>query len=145
MNYSGVGFGLLVFLLVGCSLPTRSDKLILGSCVGPEHPCLSKQIRFLEEVLETLDYYLEVQQYQSAICFDLSNSGQVDGEIWRIRGVDSEYQNLIRVPVPLWLHPEFPVFSLLCKSISENLWVKNLTLGSWRPGLSFSRCRVGLL
>ncbi len=96
----------LLMLLVSCSSPSTSDKLILVLGVDPQHPYLRKQIRFLKEVLGTLDYDLEVQQHQSAFCFELSNSGQVDGEIWRIRGVDAEYRNLIRVPIALWSHPE---------------------------------------
>ena len=47
---------------------------------------MQKQIQFLEEVLETLNYDLEVRQYQSAHCLELSNSGQMDGELWRIEG-----------------------------------------------------------
>lgn len=81
-------------------------KLVLVSGVDPQHPYLRKQIQFLEEVLKHLNYDLEVPQYQSAKCFELSNSGQVDGEIWRIRGVEAEYKNLVRVPVALWSHPE---------------------------------------
>ncbi len=96
----------LWILLTACSPPDTSQKLVLVVGVNPEHPYLSKQVRFLEEVLETLDYELEVQQFQSAHCLELSNSGQVDGEIWRIKGVDTEYQNLVRVPVALWSHPE---------------------------------------
>ncbi|MFC1796543.1 substrate-binding periplasmic protein [Pseudomonadota bacterium] len=37
---------------------------------------------------------------------ELSNSGQVDGEIWRIEGLDAQYENLIRVPAAIWSHPE---------------------------------------
>ena len=91
--------------LMGC-VPAGPDRLVLVTGVDPQHPYLSKQIEFLRMVLERVDYDLEIQQHQSARCFELSNSGQVDGEIWRIRGVDAQYPNLIRVPVALWSHPE---------------------------------------
>lgn len=106
-------FAKLIFLLgslflslgVGHSAETH-NKLILVTGADPQHPYLKKQIQFLAEVLKTLDYELEVQMHQSAVCFELSNSGQVDGEIWRILGVDAEYQNLLRVPTAIWSHPE---------------------------------------
>ncbi len=97
---------LVLGILPGCSSSSSPVKIILVSGVDPHHPYLAKQIKFLEEVFKTLNYKLEVQQYQSAHCFELSNSGEVDGEIWRIEGVDAEFKNLIRVPVPLWSHPE---------------------------------------
>ena len=96
----------LLVLLDGCSSSAEHEKLVLVSGVDPQHPYLRKQIEFLNEVLQAVDYDLEVQQYQSARCFELSNSGQADGEIWRIAGVDADYPNLIRVPVALWSHPE---------------------------------------
>ena len=96
----------LLMAVTNCPASDAPRTLVLVSGVDPEHGYLRKQIQFLEEVLKSLDYKLEVQQHQSAECFVLSNSGQVDGEIWRIRGVDAEYKNLIRVPVSLWSHPE---------------------------------------
>jgi polar amino acid transport system substrate-binding protein len=96
----------LLLPLASCSTSDTTGKLVLVSGVDPEHLYLRKQIRFLEEVLKSLNYELEVQKHQSAECFELSNSGQVDGEMWRIRGVDAEYKNLVRIPVSLWSHPE---------------------------------------
>lgn len=96
----------LGMVLLGCAPSASREKLVLVSGVDPQHPYLSKQIEFLGEVLKTVDLDLEVQQHQSARCFELSNSGQVDGEIWRIRGVDAEFTDLVRVPVALWSHPE---------------------------------------
>ena len=96
----------LWLLMAACSSTDTSKRLVLAVGVDPEQPYLSKQVKFLKEVLETLDYELEVQQFQSALCLELSNSGQVDGEIWRIKGLDTEYQNLTRVPVAIWSHPE---------------------------------------
>lgn len=78
--------------------------LVVG--VDPQHPYLRKHISFLGEVLASIDLDLEVQRHQSARCFELSNSGQVDGELWRIHGIEAEYTNLVRVPVALWSHPE---------------------------------------
>lgn len=96
----------LLMAFTSCSASDTTGKLVLVSGVDPEHLYLRKQIQFLEEVLKSLNYELEVQKHQSAECFELSNCGQVDGEIWRIRGVDAEYKNLVRVPVSLWSHPE---------------------------------------
>jgi polar amino acid transport system substrate-binding protein len=96
----------LFLLITGCSSSSTSDKLMLVTGADPEHSYLKKQVQFLTKVLKTLDYDLEVQRHQSAYCFELSNSGQVDGELWRILGVDEEYTNLIRVPTGIWAHPE---------------------------------------
>lgn len=96
----------VLLFLQGCASSNNPVKIVLVSGVDPQHAYLQKQIHFLDEVFETLNYELEVRQYQSAFCLELSNSGQVDGELWRIEGVDAEYKNLIRVPVPLWSHPE---------------------------------------
>lgn len=90
----------------GCSNPTSSETLVFVTGADPEHPYLQKQVEFLRVVLETLDYDLEVQRHQSAYCFELSNSGQVDGEMWRILGIEEEFTNLIRVPIGVWAHPE---------------------------------------
>ena len=97
---------LLVALLPGCSSTADREELVLVCGVDPEHPYLRKQIEFLSEVFKTVDYDLQIEQHQSARCFELSNSGQVDGEIWRIAGVDADYPNLIRVPEAIWSHPE---------------------------------------
>lgn len=102
-----IAYLITVLLFVqGCFSSNTPLKIVLVSGVDPQHAYLQKQIQFLEEVFETLNYKLEVRQYQSAHCLELSNSGQVDGELWRIEGLDAEYKNLIRVPVPLWSHPE---------------------------------------
>lgn len=117
-----LGSLLLLPLLLVVTNSLASDaprRIVLVSGVDPEHPYLRKQIQFLDEVLQSLDYQLEVQQHQSAKCFVLSNSGQVDGEIWRICGVDAEYKNLIRVPVSLWSHPEL---AFVKKDIELNGW-----------------------
>ncbi|GAB5559018.1 MAG: hypothetical protein SynsKO_06650 [Synoicihabitans sp.] len=90
----------------GCAPATAPEKLVLVVGVAPQHPYLRKHISFLREVLASQDLELEVQRHQSARCFELSNSGQVDGELWRIDGVDQDYPNLIQVPVALWSHPE---------------------------------------
>jgi hypothetical protein len=92
--------------MIGCSSQTTFEKLVLVTGADPEHPYLQKQVQFLTEVLKTLDYDLEDQRHQSAYCFELSNSGQVDGEMWRIIDIDIEYKNLIRVPLGVWAHPE---------------------------------------
>ncbi|MDA7916826.1 transporter substrate-binding domain-containing protein [bacterium] len=102
-----VGALLLVSLaLSGCAPATTPEKLVLVVGVDPQHPYLRKHISFLREVLASIDLELEVQRHQSARCFELSNSGQVDGELWRIHGIEAEYTNLVRVPVALWSHPE---------------------------------------
>lgn len=110
MNISNIksllGLFVLTIFLIGCSSPMSSEKLVLVTGADPEHPYLKKQVQFLTEVLRALDYDLEVQRHQSAYCFELSNSGQVDGEMWRILGVDEEFTNLIRVPIGVWSHPE---------------------------------------
>ncbi len=94
------------FYFSACSSNESNASFVLVTGADPEHPYLSKQVAFMAEVLETLGYELEVQRHQSAYCFELSNSGQVDGELWRIEGVDSEFTNLIRVPIGIWAHPE---------------------------------------
>lgn len=93
-------------MLQGCAPATTPEKLVLVVGVDPQHPYLRKHISFLREALASIDLELEVQRHQSARCFELSNSGQVDGELWRIHGIDAEYTNLVRVPVALWSHPE---------------------------------------
>jgi polar amino acid transport system substrate-binding protein len=100
-----LAFALLLIVIGGCS-SSQSEKLVLVTGADPGHPYLQKQVSYLTEVLDSLGYELEVQRHQSAYCFELSNSGQVDGEMWRILGVDAEYQNLIRVPTGVWAHPE---------------------------------------
>lgn len=91
--------------LFGCS-NTAKDRLVLVTGADPEHPYLQKQIEYFYETLKPLGYELVVEMHQSQICFELSNSGEVDGEMWRIEGVEKTYPNLIRVPTAIWSHPE---------------------------------------
>lgn len=95
----------LAFFFVGCS-EIEKDKLVMVTGADPEHPYLKKQIAFLSNVFGSLGYELVVEKHQSQKCFELSNSGQVDGEMWRIKGIERQYQNLIRVPTAIWAHPE---------------------------------------
>ncbi len=57
-------------------------------------------------MFDSVGYELVVEKHQSQKCFELSNAGLVDGEMWRIEGVDRQYQNLVRVPTAIWAHPE---------------------------------------
>ncbi len=94
-----------LFLGSSCSSP-ETRQLVLVTGADPEHAYLKKQVAFLSAVFESVGYELRVEKHQSQKCFELSNGGLVDGEMWRIKGVDRQYQNLVRVPAAIWAHPE---------------------------------------
>ncbi len=94
-----------LFLWSSCSSP-ETKQLVLVTGADPEHAYLKKQVAFLSAVFESVGYELLVEKHQSQKCFELSNGGLVDGEMWRIKGVDRQYQNLVRVPTAIWAHPE---------------------------------------
>ena len=94
-----------LLLLSGCSSP-EGKQLVMVTGADPEHAYLKKQVAFLADVFESVGYELVVEKHQSQKCFELSNAGLVDGEMWRIKGVDRQYPNLVRVPTAIWAHPE---------------------------------------
>ena len=94
-----------LFLGSSCASP-ESKQLVFVTGADPEHAYLKKQVAFLSAVFESVGYELRVEKHQSQKCFELSNGGLVDGEMWRIKGVDRQYQNLVRVPTAIWAHPE---------------------------------------
>ncbi len=103
MKFFSLLFALLV--CVGCSSP-EPKQLVMVTGADPDHAYLQKQVAFLSAVFESVGYGLVVEKHQSQKCFELSNAGLVDGEMWRIEGVDRQYQNLVRVPPAIWAHPE---------------------------------------
>ncbi len=57
--------------------------------------------KILLEAYQQLGIKIKIEKFPSKRALFMSNSGQVDGEVCRIEGIDEDYSHLIRVPVTL--------------------------------------------
>ena len=74
----------------------------------------SEQTGFVDEVLglafERMGYQLEIQEFPTERSLKMADSGAVDGELLRTRGIESQYPDLIRAPEAI-ANAEFMIFS----------------------------------
>ncbi len=104
-------------LLLCCALNTETVNATTGSAGKPQtHAQLqpltvassvnnSAMTRMIEHRLktayQTLGYQLRVQYLPAGRSLIMSNKGEFDGELFRIKSITEEYPNLLRVPVAL--------------------------------------------
>lgn len=55
----------------------------------------------LLEAYQQLDIKIHIEHFPSKRSLLVSNTGKVDGEVCRVKGIEKEYPNLLRVPVTL--------------------------------------------
>lgn len=89
----------------------------LALCVGPQnfsqaaeykvstteiaYPTKKKAIKFMTKVYAELGHHLTIQEYPQGRSLIESNAGHVDGELFRVAGINNEYKNLIRILGPI--------------------------------------------
>lgn len=58
--------------------------------------------RILAAVYKDLGYTVRIEELPAARALVMANDGTMDGELVRLKVVEEEFRNLIRVPVPMW-------------------------------------------
>jgi len=80
--------------------------------------------RVMREAYRRIGYRIRIDYYSASRALTVSSSGEVDGELGRIRGIDRVYENLVMVDTPM-NRMEAMVFSIR----------HNFTVNGW-PSLS---------
>lgn len=65
------------------------------------YPGKNIAIKFMTRVYAKLGHNLTIQEYPGGRALIESNAGHVDGELFRVAGINSEYKNLIQIPGPV--------------------------------------------
>ncbi|WP_163833427.1 type 2 periplasmic-binding domain-containing protein [Spartinivicinus ruber] len=114
-----LGIGIITAVQNCCA----GSALILSTGDGSD-PLVKLVTLIMKEAYGSLNEKVEVQHYpgwkRSLI---ESNKGNTDGELFRIKGIDKNYPNLIRVPVPV-THIEGVAFTRKEK-------LKSVTISNW--------------
>ncbi|NIB40676.1 amino acid ABC transporter substrate-binding protein [Pseudomaricurvus alkylphenolicus] len=94
--------GAAVFSILACVLTMRSyaDKTLTFSAVEGSINCLVSE-RVLKEAYKRLQIDIKIRKLPAARALHESNIGVYDGELYRIRGVNKEYPNLVPITVPI--------------------------------------------
>lgn len=58
-------------------------------------------INVVREAYARIGIEVEIRKYAGRIALEKSNSGEVDGEVHRIDGIQNEFSNLVQVPIPI--------------------------------------------
>ena len=95
---------------IGTAAP---DKLVLANG-NLTDAAAAVSIPILTEAYQRLGIKLEVQPFPFGRSLLLANEGSVDGELYRIAGIQTEYKNLVMVDVPIAM-AEVAVFTNLPK------------------------------
>ncbi len=98
MNFrvSVLVLSILLFPTTGYS---DQNKIVVSGIAGAVNSDISLQV--LKEAYKEIGYQIEYQPLPGARALHTSNSGQVDGELFRIANVEKKYKNLIPVPTPI--------------------------------------------
>lgn len=90
--------GLLTILFT--SIILQANEVITLSAIS-ESIGTSIAEKVLFEAYKRINIELEVKHYPAIRALQYSNSGFTDGEVNRIDGIETQYPNLIKVPVPI--------------------------------------------
>lgn len=87
-------------LLSGLSVHTAAEQWTLSAVENSTLTQLSQAI--LIPAYAELGISIQIAEFPPMRALRYSSSGLVDGELFRIRGIEASYPNLIPVPVPLF-------------------------------------------
>lgn len=89
--------GLILFVIYSSAI--AQDKLIIST--GANAPVTRIAENILKQAYHSLGIEVVIAKYPDLRSLISSNAGLADGELMRIRGIDTEYPNLLIVPIPL--------------------------------------------
>ena len=94
------------------------------------YPTKQIAIEFMTKVYAELGHQLTIEEYPQGRALIESNAGHVDGELFRVAGINNEYKNLIQIPDPISFSR---IFAYVNKdsNLSPNNWadLKGLRVG----------------
>ncbi len=86
----------MVVYLAGTSSLHAQQTLIFSTIVNSNSAKISEQV--IREAYRRLGFDIEVVAMPARRALEVSNDGEVDGELHRIYGLDKRWKNLVRVP-----------------------------------------------
>lgn len=92
------------------------QTLVIAALLAPVHVFARETLHFttfesplahtfkavLALAYQRIGYDIEVQHLPGLRAIQRSNSGAVDGELYRVAGINQKYPNLIKIPVPIY-------------------------------------------
>ncbi len=90
----------LGLLLAGLAGLVQGHQAVVLS-TSENSPIQDISVEVLSEAYQRLGYALDIRRVPNVRSLWLANSGQVDGEVSRIAGMEQEHEQLIRVPVAI--------------------------------------------
>lgn len=92
----------LSFLLSPLSVLADTKPLIRFSCTAGYNSAMFKALQSLySDAFNSLGYHFSMHQNTAAASLSLADQGSVDGECIRVKGIEQQQNNLIRVDVIL--------------------------------------------
>lgn len=110
-----------------CFIKGVNAQTLRFSTIDENSPRTEIATIVMKEAFRRLHQDVQVVFFPGARELDIVNKGEVDGELYRMEGLDKVYKNLVRVPVAI-TNVEFVVFSK-----NSNLKIENW--GSLKPYL----------
>ncbi|WP_020405607.1 substrate-binding periplasmic protein [Hahella ganghwensis] len=90
----------ILLLVMGVSWYSRSQEVTFSTFQG-EDPITHISIDIMTDAYRRLGITMKVLPQPGERALITANSGLIDGELFRIKGMDDIYKNLIRVPVAI--------------------------------------------
>ncbi|MDF2178403.1 transporter substrate-binding domain-containing protein [Aliiglaciecola sp. CAU 1673] len=89
---------LCLYLLLGCST-LQAAELVFSA---PDEAAVQEvSERVLREAYQNIGYHIRVERLHNPRALMLSNAGEFDGELSRVKGISAEFKNLLPVPAPV--------------------------------------------
>ncbi len=108
----------MLFLIIMAPWAFSQQSLILTTTLGLEHFNTIGEL-VLIEAYEKIGLKVEVLRVPSKRSLTMSNSGQSDGEVHRIKSITKKFTNLVQSPVPI-NHVDIVAFSAYPSTIINN-------------------------
>lgn len=86
-------------LLAFCRAASAYETLTFSTAADAPIQEISEQV--LREAYQNIGFMIHVERLPNPRSMLTSNSGQLDGELSRVAGIEVEFENLVAVPVPV--------------------------------------------
>lgn len=123
---------LLISLLMLGQL--QAETLTFAGIEGSANSDISERV--LREAYQTLGITIVVERYPGKRALALSNNGNVDGELFRIAGIENSYPNLIKIPTPINMLEGITVSLQVLPDIDDWATLSDYVVGTQR-GIKF--------
>ncbi|OUR73898.1 hypothetical protein A9Q76_01895 [Arcobacter sp. 31_11_sub10_T18] len=123
----------ILFLSFTLFIFANDNKTLIFS-LGQESPIQKISFDVLKIAYKKIGYDIESKYYPFERALITSNTGEVDGELSRIKGINSKYKNLIPITIPINFIEGY-AFS----------WNKNLSIKNWDSLKQYNNlCVIGI-